>query len=118
MHKPCIYLIKTKDSFKIGFTKNLKRRLKNYYTMCPNCELLAVAFFEDLDCRKLEKTIRDLVKYDINARTISQEWFEGCTPAAVKKSFNQVVLCAEKCDTIINITKHGNVKYIKGKMKL
>lgn len=115
---PLIYLIESNNSFKIGYSSNLDNRLKSYYTMCPNAKILAVAFFNTKDSRKLEKTIRDLVKYDVNGKTISQEWFEGCTTAAVKKSFNRVADCAEDCDIIINITKHGNLKFVKGHFNL
>ena len=36
-----LYLIKSRDRFKIGYTSNLKKRLNTYLTHNPDIELLA-----------------------------------------------------------------------------
>lgn len=76
-----LYLIEAKDIFlyKIGITKNVKKRIKNLQTGCPN-KLSVVQIFEsEKYCGKIEKSLHkrfECYKQKEMFNNLEGEWFD------------------------------------------
>lgn len=65
-----IYIIKSNGKYKIGYTSNLKSRLKDYKIHFGLVDLVYV--YKGLNCFDLEQTIHNMV----NSKKINGEWFD------------------------------------------
>lgn len=83
--KGIVYLIRSGDNYKIGFSKNINNRIKAYKTHNPEFELIKV--YEG--GRDLEKDLH----YGLRPfRIKGTEWFNSCSiisiPEFVEKYYN------------------------------
>jgi len=67
-----LYIIKSNDLYKIGYTTNLKSRLNDYKVHFGLVELIYV--YKGFDCYNLETIVHNLVK----EKNHKGEWFNLC----------------------------------------
>lgn len=63
-----LYLIKSNNLIKIGYTENIHTRMQNYNTHNPDVELLGI--------REGDKNLEDYYHYIFRNRHIKGEWFK------------------------------------------
>ena len=65
-----LYIIKSNDKFKIGYTKDIKSRMNDYKIHFGLVEIVYI--YKSFNCFKLESIIHNLVK----DKNIRGEWFD------------------------------------------
>lgn len=90
-----IYLIKSNNFYKVGYTNNLQKRLKSYNTDNPNIEIISIC----KTYKKTKHTLECLVHKEIIANGYKfhngTEWFR--VPRNQQKTFNTNGLKMFKC---------------------
>lgn len=73
-----IYIIKSNDKYKIGYTANIKKRINDYTKHAGNIEVIYI--YKGYNCFQLESKIHQLLSH----RQYKGEWFDLCDSDILK----------------------------------